>query len=76
MQMALASILLLLTSVVVFIAKKSLEKLDTNIEPYYDFNVFFPKSGVWSVVFYLVVILSLTLIIFISIKAQVALTPA
>jgi len=74
--MALASILLLLTSVVVFIAKKSLEKLGTNIEPYYDFNVLIPKSGAWSVVFYLVVILALTLIIFISIKAQVSLTPA
>ncbi|MEK7498131.1 MAG: hypothetical protein AAB656_04395, partial [Patescibacteria group bacterium] len=39
-----------------YLAVKSLKLLNFKIAPYYDFDKFFPKSGTWSIVFYLLIL--------------------
>lgn len=74
---------LLLTSLVLgtviastIVAKKSLEKLDTDIQPFYEFNLSLKQAGVWSVVFYVVIISILAIISLILSGINFGLVPA
>jgi hypothetical protein len=54
----------------------SLKKLNVDIFSYYPFDQFFPQSGKWSVLYFLIVILILGLLIFFLGKGGFFLTPA
>lgn len=39
-----------------YLSIKSLERLDPKFSRFYDFGAFLPKSGRWSVIFYLIIL--------------------
>lgn len=61
---------------VVYISKKTLEKLDTKIQPFYEFSLSLPSSGKWSILFFLIIISILTLVVLLSSGQTILLRPA
>lgn len=59
-----------------YITIYSLGKLKSRIVSYYPFDKFFPKSGHWSVIYFLITILLLGALIYIIIKGGLYLAPA
>ena len=77
----LGKIILVIVSVVVFylsyrITIASLKKLKAEIIPYYPFDKFFPKSGKWSVVYFLLTVLFLGALVYLIIKGNFYMAPA
>lgn len=69
--------LLAVTAFLLYLAKNSVEKLDTSILPYYDFGVWLPKSGSWSVVVFLIIISVLALfVLLLTSRSGVTIKPA
>ena len=54
----------------------SLKKLKPEVFSYYPFNKFFPKSGHWSVVYFLITIILLGLLVYLITKGGFYLAPA
>jgi len=74
-------ILLVVASIAIFclgywITSSSLKKLRPEIISYYPFDKFFPKSGRWSVVYFLITILLLGILVYAIIKGGFYLAPA
>jgi len=74
-------IILIIGSVIVlyfayWITSYSLKKLKPEVFSYYPFNKFFPKSGHWSVVYFLITIILLGLLVYIITKGGFYLSPA
>lgn len=77
----LDKIIIILISVFVlsfgyYITSYSLNKLKPEVISYYPFDKFFPKSGRWSVVYFLITIILLGALVFIIIKGGFYLSPA
>lgn len=77
----LSEILVILVSVItIYIAYKltsySLKRLTPEIISYYPFDKFFPKSGKWSVFYFLITIAFLMILIYVIVKGEFYLAPA
>ena len=59
-----------------WITSYSLKKLKPEVFSYYPFNKFFPKSGHWSVVYFLITIILLGLLVYLITKGGFYLAPA
>jgi len=59
-----------------WITSYSLKKLKPEVFSYYPFNKFFPKSGHWSVIYFLITIILLGLLVYIIAKGGFYLAPA
>jgi hypothetical protein len=59
-----------------FVIKASIEKLDTGILPYYPFGVFFPTSGRWTTLFFIIIVALFMTIIFFFARFNLRLMPA
>jgi len=59
-----------------WITSYSLRKLKPEIISYYPFDKFFPKSGRWSVIYFLITIILLGGLVYIIIKGGFYLAPA
>jgi hypothetical protein len=69
-------LLILVIAGVTYVSKITLEKLETRIEPFYEFNISFPKAGSWAVVFFIIVISILALAVLLSSSQILHLRPA
>lgn len=58
------------------VTEKSLKKLKPETITYYPFDRFFPNSGKWSVVYFLITILLLGILVYAIIKGGFYLSPA
>lgn len=58
------------------VTSASLKKLNVDVFSYYPFDQFFPQSGKWSVLYFLIVIIILGLLIFFLSKGGFYLSPA
>ena len=68
---------LILISYLGFLATTaSLKKLNVDVFSYYPFDQFFPQSGKWSILYFLIVILLLGVLIFFLGKGGFFLNPA
>jgi hypothetical protein len=61
---------------VFYITTLSLKKLKFHILPYYPFDKFFPKSGSWSIFYFLIAVLFLGILIYLMAKGGFYLSPA
>lgn len=59
-----------------WITTTSLEKLKPDIISYYPFDKFFPKSGRWSVVYFIITIILLGILVYAIIKGGFYVGPA
>lgn len=59
---------ILLGALAFFLTTKSLKSLKKDATPYYPFDLFLPKSGTWSVGYFLVLIIFLSLFVFFLMK--------
>lgn len=59
-----------------WITTSSLEKLKPEIISYYPFDRFFPKSGKWSVVYFIITIILLGILVYAIIKGGFYIGPA
>lgn len=80
-KLNLSKIIFILVSVVVFyfaywITSYSLRKLKPEVISYYPFDKFFPKSGKWSVVYFLITIILLGALVYVIVKGGFYLAPA
>lgn len=80
-KLNLNKIIFILVSVVVFyfaywITSYSLRKLKPEVISYYPFDKFFPKSGKWSVVYFLITIILLGALVYVIVKGGFYLAPA
>lgn len=55
---------------------RSLKKLKSDVFSYYPFDKFFPKSGRWSVIYFLITIILLAALVVAIIKGGFYLAPA
>lgn len=55
-----------------YLSIKSLERLDPKFNKFYDFGAFFPKSGRWSIIFYLIVLSGIVGLVLYFGKAEIA----
>lgn len=76
MNFIIYPIALLVIAGATYVVKLTLERLDTKIEPFYEFDISFPKSGKWSIVFFLVIVAILTVVVLLSSGQQITLQPA
>lgn len=77
----LTEIIVALASVItIYIAYKltsySLKRLTPEIISYYPFDKFFPKSGKWSVFYFLITIFFLVVLVYVIVKGEFYLAPA
>ena len=77
----LDKIVFILVSVTVFyfaywVTSYSLRKLKPEVISYYPFDKFFPKSGKWSVVYFLITIILLGGLVYVIVKGGFYLAPA
>lgn len=80
-KLNLDKIIFILVSVVVFylaywVTSYSLRKLKPEVISYYPFDKFFPKSGKWSVVYFLITIILLGALVYVIVKGGFYLAPA
>ena len=75
-KIALAVGIILLFYLTFYLTIGSLKRLRVEIFSYYPFDRFFPRSGEWSVGYFLIAILLLGLLIFFLIKGEFYLGPA
>ena len=59
-----------------WITTTSLERLKPEVISYYPFDRFFPKSGKWSIIYFLITILLLGILVYAIIKGRFYLAPA
>ena len=59
-----------------FLIKASIEKLDTNLLPYYPFDVYFPSSSRWSAFFFIAIVALFMVIVFFFTRLNLHLMPA
>ncbi|EKE13100.1 MAG: hypothetical protein ACD_13C00093G0014 [uncultured bacterium] len=59
-----------------WITTYSLKRLKPEIFSYYPFDKFFPKSGKWSVIYFLIMILFLGALVYVIVKGGFYLAPA
>lgn len=59
-----------------YVTVYSLGKLKPRIVSYYPFDKFFPKSGRWSVIYFLITVLLLGALVYVIIKGGFYLAPA
>jgi hypothetical protein len=59
-----------------WITAYSLKKLKPDFFSYYPFDKFFPKSGSWSIIYFIITIILLTLLVFVIAKGGFYLAPA
>jgi len=65
------------TSFLVFyLTAHSLRKLKMEVLPYYPFDRFFPQSGTWSVLYFLIVVIFLGALAYLLAKGGFYLSPA
>jgi hypothetical protein len=76
MQYIVIPVAILVVAGATYLAKITLEKLDTKILPFYEFDLSLPSAGKWSVVFFLIIISILTLVVLLSSSQQITLRPA
>jgi len=70
------TVLLLLFMFSAYVALTSVRRLKTEVTPFYPFDVFFPQGGAWSVGYFLIAIVVLTLLIYFMVKGGFYLSPA
>lgn len=76
MEYIIVPLVILVIAGATYLAKITLEKLDTKIQPFYAFNISFPSAGKWSVIFFLIIISILTLVVFLASGQSLILRPA
>lgn len=77
MYILIGAIFVVITAILLYLAKRSVEKLDTSVLPYYDFGVWLPKSGSWSVVVFLIIISILALVVLLlTTRSGITIKPA
>lgn len=76
MQYVIIPAVILVVAGATYLAKNTLEKLDTKILPFYEFDLSLPSAGKWSVIFFLIIISILTLVVLLSSGQQIILRPA
>ncbi len=59
-----------------FLIRASIEKLDTNLLPYYPFSVYFPNSSRWSALFFITIVALFMVIVFFFARLNLRLMPA
>ncbi len=59
-----------------YFATTSVKRLKTEVTPFYPFDVFFPQGGAWSVGYFLIALIVLSLLIYFMVKGGFYLSPA
>ncbi len=59
-----------------YLTSGSVKKLKTEILPFYPFDIFLPQGGGWSIGYFLIVIVVLSLLIYFMVKGNFYLQPA
>jgi hypothetical protein len=75
-KIAVVVVIALISSLVFYATTSSLKKLQVKIISYYPFGHFFPKSGSWSILYFLISILFLGALIYLLAKGGFYLNPA
>ncbi len=72
-----ASLLLIVSGIAsFFLIKTSIERLDTSLVSYYPFDVYFPSSGKWSTLFFIILVALFMVIVFFFARLNLRLMPA
>lgn len=69
-------VLVAITAASFYVTLLSIKKLKIEVFPYYPFDKFFPESGSWSVLYFLIIILLLGTLIFLISRGGFYLAPA
>ena len=75
-QIIVALVIGFVTSLVLFLTVSSLKKMKSEIFSYYPFDRFFPQSGRWSILYFLIMVVFLGGLIFFLAKGGFFLGPA